>query len=265
MLAIPIAPLLALIAELTERNKQDLELLNRIQRRDDRALAALYDRYSSLLYTMAVRIVSAADEAEDIVQEVFVQVWGKSSLYVQERGSVYSWVITLCRNKAIDRVRSKRYKQQSKEVKLEAAAHTADLFAQHNPHQSVVLKEYQDIIAAAKSKLSDIEVKILDMSYFGGYSQTEISQMLKMPLGTVKTNMRQGMIKLRQAITRDATGAVMTTNEQQGERTNESVQAHQRSRRRRGRRGGRNRRGGHTGGGQSQPNTGPGSGGSATS
>ncbi|HEX9829483.1 MAG TPA: sigma factor, partial [Bacteroidota bacterium] len=102
--------------EQTERNKQDLDLLSRIQRRDERALAALYDRYASLLYTMAVRIVSMSEEAEDILQEVFVQIWSKSNLYAKERGSVYSWIAALCRNKAIDRVRSKRYKQHSKEV-----------------------------------------------------------------------------------------------------------------------------------------------------
>ena len=191
-------------AEHAERNKQDLDLLSRIQRRDEQALAKLYERYASLLYTMAVRIVSTAEEAEDIVQEVFVQVWNKSNSYVKERGTVYSWTVALCRNKAIDRVRSKRYKQQSKEVNLDHAEHIADTHGTINPHQAVVLKEYQEIVAAAKSTLSAIEAKILDLSYFDGYSQTEISQMLKMPLGTVKTKMRQGMLKMRQAVRHDA-------------------------------------------------------------
>ena len=191
-------------AEHAERNKQDLDLLSRIQRRDEQALAKLYERYASLLYTMAVRIVSTAEEAEDIVQEVFVQVWNKSSSYIKERGTVYSWITALCRNKAIDRVRSKRYKQQSKEVNLDHAEHIADAHGITNPHQAVVLKEYQEIVAAAKSTLSAIEAKILDLSYFDGYSQTAISQMLKMPLGTVKTKMRQGMLKMRQAVRHDA-------------------------------------------------------------
>ncbi len=191
---------LALWLEQTERNKEDLALLGRIQRRDEQALSKLYDRYASLLYTLTLRIVSTTEEAEDVLQEVFLQVWNKSSSYMRERGTVYSWVVTLTRNKAIDRVRSKRYKQQSKEVKLDEARSVMGTQTTMNPHQTVVLKEYQEIVTAATKKLSTIEAKILELSYYGGYSQTEIAKMLKIPLGTVKTKMRQGMIKLRQAV-----------------------------------------------------------------
>ncbi|MGH2568592.1 MAG: sigma-70 family RNA polymerase sigma factor [Bacteroidota bacterium] len=191
---------LALWLEQTERNKHDLDLLTRVQRRDQQALSKLYDRYAPLLYTLTLRIVTTAEEAEDVLQDVFLQVWNRSSTYVKERGTVYSWVVTLCRNKAIDRVRSKRYKQQSKEIKLDEAEAVADTQMTMNPHQAVVLKEYQEIVAAARKKLSAIEAKILDLSYFGGYSQTEISKMLRMPLGTVKTKMRQGMMKMRQVV-----------------------------------------------------------------
>lgn len=192
--------LLALWLEQTERNKEDLALLQRIQRRDEQALSKLYDRYASLLYMLTLRIVSSAQEAEDILQEVFLQVWNKSNSYMRERGTVYSWIITLCRNKAIDRVRSKRYKQQSKEIKLDEAETIVDTQPATNPLQTVVLKEYQEIVTAAKKRLSNIEVKILDLSYFGGYSQSEIARILKMPLGTVKTKMRQGIMKLRQVV-----------------------------------------------------------------
>ncbi|HXG39169.1 MAG TPA: sigma-70 family RNA polymerase sigma factor [Bacteroidota bacterium] len=190
---------LALWLEQAERNTEDLALIERVKRRDEQALAKLYDRYAQLLYTLALRIVSTSEEAEDVLQEVFLQIWNRSNTYMKERGTVYSWVVTLTRNKAIDRVRSKRYKQQAKEVKLDDAAHLAESHTT-NPQHAVVLKEYQEIVAAAQKKLSSVEAQILDLSYYGGYSQTEIAKMLKMPLGTVKTKMRQGIIKLRQAL-----------------------------------------------------------------
>jgi RNA polymerase sigma-70 factor (ECF subfamily) len=191
--------LLALRLEQAERNTEDLALIERVKRRDEHALAKLYDRYAQLLYTLALRIVSTSEEAEDVLQDVFLQIWNRSNTYMKERGTVYSWVVTLTRNKAIDRVRSKRYKQQSKEVKLDDAAHMAESHTT-NPPRAVVLREYQEIVAAAQKKLSSVEARILDLGYYGGYSQTEIAKMLKMPLGTVKTKMRQSIIKLRQAL-----------------------------------------------------------------
>lgn len=191
--------MLALRLEQAERNQEDLALIERVKRRDQHALAKLYDRYAQVLYTLAVRIVSTAEEAEDVLQEVFLQIWNRSTTYMKERGTVYSWVVTLTRNKAIDRVRSKRYKQQSKEVNVDDAAQLAESHTT-NPQHVVVLREYQEIVATAQKTLSSIEARILDLSYYGGYSQAEIAKMLKMPLGTVKTKMRQAMIKLRRAL-----------------------------------------------------------------
>lgn len=194
---------LAMLTEQTQRNKEDVSLLERIQRRDEQSLAKLYDRYAALLYTLASRIVSTQEESEDIVQEAFLQVWNKANSYIKDRGTVYSWITTLTRNKAIDRVQSKRYKQQSKEARLNEVDNTPATQSS-NPHQTVVLKEYQEIVTAAQKKLSSIESKILELSYYGGYSQAEIAQILKMPLGTVKTKMRQGIIKLRQLVRQGA-------------------------------------------------------------
>ena len=191
--------MLAVMVEQMQRNKEDVTLLERIQRRDEQGVAKLYDRYAALLYTLAFRIVATQEESEDVVQEVFLQVWNKANSYIKERGTVYSWITTLTRNKAIDRVRSKRYKQKSKETTLDAVDNTLATQSS-NPHQAVVLKEYQEIVTAAKKKLSSIEAKILELSYYGGYSQTEIAELLKMPLGTVKTKMRQGIIKMRQSV-----------------------------------------------------------------
>ncbi len=198
---LPLFPVvLAIRLEHTERNNEDLALMERIQRRDVQALAKLYDRYASVLYTLVRRIIPTSEEAEDILQEIFLQVWSKSNSYLKERGTVYSWLVALARNKAIDRVRSKRYKQQSKEARMEDSVQLTDTETAAHPHRSVVLKEDQERVETALKSLSAIEARILELSYFGGYSQTEIAKMLNIPLGTVKTKMRQGMIKLRQVV-----------------------------------------------------------------
>jgi len=198
---LPLFPVvLAIRLEHAERNNEDHALMERIQRRDEQALAKLYDRYASVLYTLVLRIVPTSEEAEDILQEIFLQVWNKSNSFLQNRGTVYSWLVALARNKAIDRVRSRRYKQQSKETRMEDTAQLADTQTAAHPHRSVVLKEYQERVEKALKSLSAIEARILELSYFGGYSQTEIAKMLNIPLGTVKTKMRQGMIKLRRVV-----------------------------------------------------------------
>jgi RNA polymerase sigma-70 factor (ECF subfamily) len=195
--------LLALLVQRVEQNKQDAELLKRIQRQDQQALGNLYDRYSPVLYPLALRIVASTEEAEDLLQEVFLQIWEKAGTYASERGSVYSWIVALCRNKAIDRLRSKNFKKKSKEVTIEESHSVSDEHSASNPHQVLVLKGYTETVRSALKSLSRLEVKILEMSYYEGYSQSEIARMLKMPLGTVKTKMRKGIQKLRQVVRRE--------------------------------------------------------------
>lgn len=199
--------LLAVLSQRSEQNQQDVELLKRIQRRDQQALSLLYDRYSTVLFTLATRVLSSNEEAEDLLQEVFLQIWEKADTYAQDRGTVYSWTIALCRNKAIDRLRSKSHKGRSKEKTIE---HTGKLASQEpaaNPEQLLTLKDYSEVVSRAMKSLSSLEIKILELSYYKGYSQSEIARLLKMPLGTVKTKMRKGITKLRQVIGREGNPA----------------------------------------------------------
>jgi RNA polymerase sigma-70 factor (ECF subfamily) len=192
--------LLAILVREGEHHKQDLDLLKRIQRRDQKALSLLYDRYAPILFPLALRIVSSRDEAEEILQEVFLLVWEKADTYVAERGSVYSWVVTISRNRSIDRIRSRNFKKKTKEVGLEASQTVSDSNLSSNPHDLVVLKGYAETVREALKSLSSLEVKILELSYYEGHSQSEIAAMLKLPLGTVKTKMRKGLQKLRQVV-----------------------------------------------------------------
>ena len=190
--------LLALIQDQISRNEEDLMLMMRIVERDESALSALYDRYSGIVYTMVLRIVKATDEAEDLVQEVFMQVWSKAGMFAGAKGSVYTWIVTIARRKAIDRLRSsksvnKTTIQDTDETMfdLPAAAFSFD------PLLATISAEYEEIMRSGLALLAPDRRTIIELSYYEGYTQQQISKKLKVPLGTVKTRMRQGLMKLR--------------------------------------------------------------------
>jgi RNA polymerase sigma-70 factor (ECF subfamily) len=175
----------------------ELELMKRIKARDEEALAELYDLYNRLLYGMIISIVKKREEAEDVLQEVFIKVWEKASTFNEERGNVYSWLVTLTRNKAIDRIRSKDYKTQKK------ATHDVDapeFFLEGNmfdPLETTIFSDRTELVKKALGEIPESQSEVLKIAYYRGLTQREISEQLDIPLGTVKTRMRQGMIKLK--------------------------------------------------------------------
>lgn len=193
-----IAFLVAMIASQEARNEDDLRLLSRVKGRDQAALSELYDRYSSLVYTIVLRVVKATDEAEDLMQEVFMQIWNKASFFAAEKGSVYTWIVTIAKRKAIDRLRSKdiinkgeSLNDEEKYIAIPDAAYMA------NPLHAAMSAEYEAILRKGLAKLSVEQRTAIELSYFDGYTQDQIAKRLKLPLGTVKTRQRQGLIKLR--------------------------------------------------------------------
>lgn len=192
--------LLALLTQRFPQQQDDLQLLKRIQSKDQHALAQLYDRYANLLYSTTVKILVEGEEAEGVLHDVFGQIWNMTASYSQERGSVYAWLVTLCRNKALDRLRSKRLKEQSKELDLNEANELLKGNDRLDPQAQAALTDYQALIENAMKRLSQDQIKILELSYYKGYSQSEIAQILKMPLGVVKTKMRQGISRMRQLV-----------------------------------------------------------------
>lgn len=191
--------ILAILAQRVEQHLRDAELFARMQQRDEAALSQLYDRYSRLLYSTIIKIVTGTEEAEDILQEVFLHAWEKAETFSPERGTAYSWLVTMTRNKAIDRLRSKGYKKQTLQVALEPAEAMVGS-AEHDPHDALISSDNRTAILGALKKLSASQQKILELSYYFGYSQSEIAKMLKLPLGTVKTRMRQAVISLRELV-----------------------------------------------------------------
>jgi RNA polymerase sigma-70 factor (ECF subfamily) len=193
-----IAFLTAGIALQAARNEDDIRLLLRVQRRDQTALSELYDRYSSLVYTIVLRVVKATDEAEDLVQEVFMQIWNKAASFSQDKGSVYTWIVTIAKRKAIDRLRSKDIIHKGESLSEEEQyIEIPDAAYMTNPLHAAMSAEYERIIRKGLDELSVEQRTAIELSYFDGYTQEQIAQRLNIPLGTVKTRQRQGLIKLR--------------------------------------------------------------------
>ena len=184
------------LALLNRSNALDeIDLIRRIIQRDEKALGALYDRYAKLLFSFILSVVKKQEEAEDVLQELFVQIWEKASSFDVNRGNVYTWLFTLARNRAIDRLRSKQHRAEGRsdpDFQIELIPNPLD----PSPFDAVVMREQAETVRTALQNIPQDQREVIQIAYFGGLSQSEIAASLNVPLGTVKTRMRQGMKKL---------------------------------------------------------------------
>jgi RNA polymerase sigma-70 factor (ECF subfamily) len=177
----------------------EIELLRRIGRGDRESFAQLYDRFSSAVFSAAFRIVNNQQAAEDVLQEVFLQVWEKAALYDPARGKPLTWAITLTRNKAIDRLRATQRRGRLQES-LERDAGVSEQFDGRSSFDAVDLLEKGKLVAEAMRKLPPEQREALDLAFFSGLTQSEIAEHLKEPLGTIKARIRRGMLKLKSSL-----------------------------------------------------------------
>jgi RNA polymerase sigma-70 factor (ECF subfamily) len=176
---------------------KEVQLMEKIKSGDTDALEELYNQYNRLLFGLIITIVKKREEAEDVLQEVFVNIWQKAHTFDEERGNVYSWLVTLSRNKSIDRVRSKDYKTQEKaSVSVDEPAFSlkGDKF---DPLETTIYSDRAEMVKKALAEIPESQREVLKIAYYQGMTQSEISDHLNIPLGTVKTRTRQGMIKLK--------------------------------------------------------------------
>ena len=181
----------------------DSSLVSRAAGGDERALGELYDRYGAMAYSLACAVVSEHADAEEVVAEAFAQVWRSAAGFDPARGSVAAWIATICRTRALDLVRSRKRRAR---VVEEAAVVTDEgeslVFAPsgESADRSAELTETSAIVRRSLADLPADQRRVIELAYFGGLSQSEIAAQLSQPLGTVKTRMRSGMEKLRQAL-----------------------------------------------------------------
>lgn len=183
-----------------ERRARDEDwaaLIRGVAEGDQSALTALYDRTNRLIFGLILRIVGDRATAEEVLLDVYTQVWRQASLYDNKRGAPLAWLMTIARTRAIDRLRSGRTEQQSKESLESVGEVTA---ATMSPEESAVLGERQRLVRSALSSLSNEQREVIELAYYSGLSHSEIALRLGQPLGTVKTRTRLGMMKLRELL-----------------------------------------------------------------
>jgi RNA polymerase sigma-70 factor (ECF subfamily) len=172
----------------------DRAALERIGRGDQDALGELYDRHARLVYSLALRIVRDQRDAEEVVQEVFSQAWRQSGRYDAARGSVVAWVLTLTRSRAIDRLRGRRARPEVG-ADIAALVDLADTAPAADEQLASADKATQ--VRAALESLPFLQRTALELAFYEGLTHTEIADRLDQPVGTVKTRIRQGLLKLR--------------------------------------------------------------------
>src|SRR5512145_1695719 len=177
----------------------DLSLLQRIAARDADALAELYDRHSRLLFGLILRIVRDREQAEEILQEAFVRVWTRGQTYDAQFGGPLPWMVRVARNCAIDRLRALRVRAalNAPAVNFSAveAAAPADI---QSPEATVLIAETRRTLTDALGGLPAEQRQLIAAAFFEGYTHSELARRFGLPLGTVKTRIRAGMIAMRQ-------------------------------------------------------------------
>ena len=173
--------------------RTDIALLDRIVARDEQAVAELYDRHHRLLFGLILRILRDRSEAEEVLQEVFVLVWTRAETYNVALGSPAAWLVRIARNRGIDRLRANN-------VRVRAVEAAPLPVAADSPETRAALSEQQRAVARALESLPQDQRVLIEQAYFLGLTQSELAERFKLPLGTVKTRIRTGMMALREQL-----------------------------------------------------------------
>jgi len=176
--------------QIPDETRADVALLERMTARDERALAALYDRHARLLFGLILRILRSRADAEEVLQEVFVQAWTRTDTYNASLGSPAGWLIGIARNRAIDRLRNNA-------VRIRTAEQAPRPTAVETPEARAATSERERDVARALASLPPEQRELIEHAYFEGLTQSELAERFKLPLGTVKTRVRTGLTTLR--------------------------------------------------------------------
>jgi RNA polymerase sigma-70 factor (ECF subfamily) len=175
----------------------DGDLINKLQSRDPDGLAAAYDRYGQMVYSLFLRMTQDQSTAEDLVQELFLRVWNRSRDFNAEKGTLGVWILSIARNMGLDFVRSARARFKTRMQPLDK---TDELFLSYKPKEPELLIHSARLVREAFANLTADQKRVLELAYFEGFSQSEIAAQLNAPLGTVKSWMRAALERLRTAV-----------------------------------------------------------------
>lgn len=179
------------------KSLDDKELVRAIVERDDGAISELFDRYSGMLTALSRRILNDPADAEEILQETFLQVWKQAARYDPRRSSVSTWLVLIARSRSIDRLRSRQVKLRTATA---ARQENPDLHTSSKGVGNVLMQERRRRLTAEMAKLPEEQRQVLELAFYGGMTQSEIAEQTRIPLGTVKTRTLLAMKKLRKAL-----------------------------------------------------------------
>lgn len=182
-----------------DQSADDASLVQRMQRGDERALAALYDRYAASLLGMVLRTVRERPDAEAVLMEVFLQAWRGAATFDSARGSVLAWLAMMARSRAMDAARrgARRERHETAEQDSVDAIESVEAPEPTDPLHGLEQQERRTAIEQAMTALVPAQRLVIELAFFEGLTHVEIAERLSEPLGTIKTRIRQGMIKLR--------------------------------------------------------------------
>jgi RNA polymerase sigma-70 factor (ECF subfamily) len=178
----------------------DQEMIARIGRRDQSAFSALYDRLSGPLYSLAFKMLGDASDAQDALQEVFVQIWSRASTYDPEKSSMFSWAVLLTRSRAIDRLRARdrRLRVVVESTAENKVAEATDASTVESAADTANKKDEAAHVRSLLNNLPEDQRQVIELAFFGHRTHHEIAAQLGQPLGTVKARIRRGLLKLRE-------------------------------------------------------------------
>lgn len=179
--------------------QSEIELLRQVGQGDRRSFEQLYDRFSGVLFSIAYRMLNSQEAAEDVLQDVFVQIWKKAPLFDPARGRPMTWAVTLTRNKAIDLIRSAQRRSGLHDTMLREKR-ALRYFDDRSSFDAVASDEMSKLVRAAIEKLSKEQRVAIELAFFASMTQAEIAEYLDQPLGTIKARIRRGMLALREMI-----------------------------------------------------------------
>jgi RNA polymerase sigma-70 factor (ECF subfamily) len=177
----------------------DIAVVARAAGGDETALAALYDRHSRAVYSLALRVLADQADAEDVLQEVFAQAWRQAGRYDSRRGPVAAWLLNMARTRAIDRLRARRARPDTHATSPEEA-HLDLSMPAVDPGDALAAARDAERVRSALGELPVLQRLAIELAYFEGLTQSEIAERLEQPLGTVKTRIRLGLMKLRDVL-----------------------------------------------------------------
>jgi RNA polymerase sigma-70 factor, ECF subfamily len=190
------APAVSAVPQVEPGAPSDLEIMKAIQAEDPDALSQLYDRYNGILKALILRVIHNEAEADDLLQEIFMEIWNQAKNFSSQKGKPLGWMVTLARRRAIDGLRKKQAYARAEERLQNETEQQPDAWAHNATEEQIVLSDTRELIRKVLAGLPPAQQEAIDLAFFRGMSQREIAAKTNTPLGTVKTRLELGLKKI---------------------------------------------------------------------